>query len=256
MYMDPNQPATPAEGQAPAVPENSGQPATPQPVISTKDIEGKSPDEIVKFVSQKAEELGQTKAQAEQLAEFYKSVAPYVETINNDPDLFKVVEEKHQKRLNPTAPVNNGQPTVDQPKRDDTRIALEGQLIKDFETNRGIANLPEDTRKKLNVQIGQEIKEMLDPEGKKNFADVMTSIPLDKLQGYLDKGFILAKQKVELPPDPGQAGILGSFASSGGVADSATLSPEEIEIANKMGITPDAYLKNKKEIIERDSKRK
>ena len=77
------------------VPEAKG-----TPTISTKDIEGKTPDEIVKFVSEQSEKHGVTKKQLEDYENYIKQVKPYLDVITEDEALTKQVEDAYKKKFN------------------------------------------------------------------------------------------------------------------------------------------------------------
>src|SRR3990167_4094169 len=110
------------------VPEAKG-----TPTISTKDIEGKSPDEIVKFVAEQSEQHGVTKKQLQDYENYIKQVKPYIDTITEDEALTKQVEDAYKKKFNIETPKEDKKEP-----RDDTRKALTNQIMSQWEGSHGL----------------------------------------------------------------------------------------------------------------------
>ena len=115
----------------------------------------------------------------------------------------------------------------------------------------------------MSVKIGQELMEMLDPGGNKNYADILASISLERLPKYLEKSYNLATmdEKVKKVAETARAeaqmgatGQISSIPSTGGVAEDVSLTPTDRANAQKMGVTDEKWLERKKQIIERNKK--
>lgn len=252
---------TPAQDATPApapVPEAQGTPA-----ISTKDIEGKTPDEIVKIVAEKSEALGATKKQLEDTQNWIKSTKPYMDAIVADPELTKQVEEAYKKSVAPPETTTPA-PTEETARINDTRRALVNDYTKSFEQDHGLDKLTGDDKKNMNVRVGQELMELLDPTGTKNYNDIMDNIPLDKVKPYLEKAYRLAtmdeqinkaKETGQVEAQSGANGIMSSIPSSSPSDDDVSITPFERQAAAKMGVTPEKWLERKKQINARAEER-
>lgn len=250
-------PTTPQPQENTPVPQNTGTPS-----ITPKDIEGKSPDEIVKFVAEKAESWGKSSAEAERIRKWATEAAPYIETITADPELAKMVEEKHNARLGIKKEDKKAEaPSPTDAKVDDTRKALSNSIISSFEQTKGLDKLTGDDKKEMNVKIGQQLMKMLDPYGTKSYDEVIDSVPLERLPGILDDAYYLATKDDQLQKikdaalaeaQSGQTGIMSSIPSSSTEGENVQLTNEERVLAQKMGVTPEKWLERKKQILSRN----
>jgi hypothetical protein len=245
---------TPADTTTPDVPAAQG-----TPTITQKDIEGKTPDEIVKFVSERSEALGSTKKELEDYKSYVNTAKPYIDVISSDPELTKQVEAAYQKKYNPE-PAKTETPSGEINKVDDTRRALENGIISQFESQRGLDKLDGDTKKEMNVKIGQELMDILDPSGTKNLNEVLSGVSLEKLPRYLDKAYKLAtindvatkaKEEAIAEISSGANGIMSSIPSSSPNASDVGLTPQERVLAERMGVSEAKWLENKKMISNR-----
>jgi len=237
---------TPTAG-TPVVPKAEG-----TPTISTDDIKGKTPDEIVKFVAESAEAHGATKKQLKDYEDYIAKVKPYIDAITADEALTKQVEDAYQKKMNPEP--KKEEPTSE-PIAQDTRKAVENSIVSAFETGHNLDKLEGDTKKDMNVKIGQELMELLDPSGTKTYNEVISGVSLEKLPKYLEKAYSLATLPEALKKAredaSGNAGIISSVPSSSPPAEGATMTPAEREVAKRMGVTDERWLENKKQILTR-----
>jgi len=223
--------------------------------ISAKDIEGKSPDEIVKFVSEQSEKHGVTKKQLEDYEAYIKKVQPYIDTITADEALTKQVEDAYKKKFNIETPKEDKKEP-----RDDTRKALTNQIMSQWEGSHGLDKLEGDAKKDMNVRIGQELAELLDPSGTKTYNEIVDGIELDKLPKFLEKAYSLAtmndtikrvQETAQAEANSGAAGIISSVPSSSPASSDTTLSSVEVELAKRMGVTYERWLELKKQINAR-----
>lgn len=237
------------------------EPAKGTPTISTKDIEGKTPDEIVKFVSEQSEKHGVTKKQLEDYEAYVKRVQPYIDTITGDEALTKQVEDAYKKKFNIEDPKDKTEPKT---PADDTRKAIENQIIGSFEQNHGFDKLEGEAKKEMNVRVGQELAELLDPSGTKSYNEIVAGISLEKLPKYLEKAYSLAtmsdtikkaQETAQAEANSGAAGIISSVPSNSPTASDTTLSPQERQLAKQMGVAEDKWLERKKQINSRNEGR-
>lgn len=243
------EPQAPTEGQPQEqAPSNEGQAQNQVP----EKFKDKSPEEITKAyeelsktIGKQGEELGKTRKEKEELAKQLENWNKLGQLIESDPELFKTLESRI-----------NGEPkqTQEQPKSDDVRDTVTGNIVKEFETKFGITNLAPDKATDLRTRIGREIAAMYDPEGKKDPSVLLAEIPLSKLAGVLERGYTLAtvEDKEEQARRQGyiearqnREGEFGTIPSTGVNINQKTLTPEEEKTARKLGISPEDYLKYK-----------
>ena len=233
------------------VPETKG-----TPTISTKDIEGKTPDEIVKFVSEQSEKHGVTKKQLEDYENYIKQIKPYIDTITESEELTKQVEDAYKKKFN-----IQQEDKKDTKPPDDTRKAVENSIVSAFETSHDLNKLEGDAKKDMNVRIGQELMELLDPSGTKSYNEVISGVSLEKLPKYLEKAYSLAtmndtikkaQESAQAEANSGAAGIISSVPSNSPEGTDATLTPTERELAKRMGVSEEKWLERKKQITARN----
>lgn len=252
--------------------ENDANNPTPTPPAGNPPVVNPPKDE--KEYLKMAEDLGQYRKKAEDFDEFQKRVNPVLETLLSDPELYKEVVRKHNKRLGIAVDddkSNDGKddkgnpatPTPPNPKNDDTREALVNSITADFEKEFGLDKLAEDVRKEVNSKVIGELKDILDPNDNKTVVQVLQDVSLKKLRHYLEKAYYLATKddQIKAAVEAGKAealgegtGIIGTMPSGSTTTQQTGLSAKEKEIARKMGVTEEKYLENKKKILERNSK--
>jgi hypothetical protein len=214
------------------------------------------------------EEIGRLKKVSEDFDSYRNQVDPVLQTLYSDPDLFNTVLDKHNKRLgvptDPTpAPSSDPKPADPAPVVDkDARNYILTQTFRDFESDKGLVDLSNDSRTDLNNRILSELKDMLDPMGNKTINQVLQDVSLTKLPRFLEKAYDLATkdEQRQAARDAGKAealgesaGIIGSMPSGSVNPDKVTLTLQEKEAARKMRISEEKYLENKKKILERNA---
>jgi hypothetical protein len=261
----PEEPIVPAE--ADKTKEPAKEPEKAPEITSVKDIKaedddvpekfkGKSASEIAKSYLELEKKLGekQTDTEKETLA---KEVAQWRELgkfIENDPDAIKTLEAsiKRQRGINDD-PAKDGE----KPHTDDTRLALQNNIINDFEKSYGIDSLEPDKRTAMHKKIGDQLADMFDPTGKRTYSQIINEIPLNKLGTYLDKAYKVAtvddaeergRTKALLEARQNREGTMGSMPSSNGSNDSITLTSEQRAVAQKLGISEEKYKAQLKKI--------
>lgn len=242
--------------------QNPTPPATPTP--PTPPEKSGSDADPVKM----AQELGELRKVKQDYEDYRKTVDPVIETIYSDTELLKSTQTSHRKRLGvkddtPPAPDPNNPPKP--PVDSDTRNATMNIIQGDFEKTRGIDKLDAKAKGEVRGQVGAIIKDMLDPNGNKSIAQVFEEVSLSKLPWYLDRAYDLltrdkdiaaAKEQGKnevLDQYDGDRGTIGSVEGGSVPIEQMTLSPKEREVAKKMGIAEDVYLKNKKALAQINS---
>lgn len=198
----------------------------------------------------------------------YKSeVDPILETLASDDELLKTATERHNKRLGriPADAKKDGKENEETPEAKqlkDTRSALVDRISGEFESKYGLDKLPDDKLKEARGRLGVMLKRMLDPNDNKTMTQIFEEVSLKKLPEYLENAYYLANRNNEmkdayekgksevLSQYEGETGSIGSMASSSlSSGDDVSLSPIEKRVAQNLGVTPEAYLKNKKKLL-------
>jgi len=146
----------------------------------------------------------------------------------------------------------------EKPKVDDTRRALQNQILADFYKRHGLDKLPDDERKQEQAKIATSFAELADPGGTKSVSVLLDEVPLDRLPKYLESSYLLSSQE-RIAKESAQKGLLtaeekrqasiGSLTSAGGErAGKMALTPKERAVAEKLGVSPEDYAKSKVEI--------
>lgn len=212
-------------------------------------FKGKTAGEIAKSYLELEKKLGQKSEIAnKKVQEELEQWQALGKILESDEALYKQVEAKVKQgaTVQPEAP-----------KRDDQRIALENQIITKFEEGRGINYLEGEKKQALHKKIGQELAEMLDPGGTKPLNEIMNSIPLDRLDRYLDKAYKLAtagdkteqaRMEALIEARQNREASFGSIPSSGAKGRTRTLTPEQQRVARRMNMSEEDYIKQLEEI--------
>jgi len=212
----------------------------------TKIVGGKfkTEDELAQAYKDLEGKLGTQGDELGQLREFANLTQPLLAVIQDDPELFKKIDEK----LKGQSDTSKSKPSGDEKaiSQDEIRTTASDLVINRFEEKYGIDKLPTDEREKLRRAIGDEVRELTGAG--------FNAVDLRRLPAILEKAYILAnkdklieKSKLEaLVSAKGleEAGI-GSLPSSPGKG-AETLTPEEAKVADKMGLTREQYLEGKK----------
>ena len=227
------------------------------PSISKDVYTGKSVEDVAKMHSELEKKLGESSQEVGKLRDFKEKMDVVLNVLGQDPTLYNQVDNAVRKYQGlATEPVEtNQQPTL--PVRDDTRRAVESQIIDEFERKYGINALPADKKKEQHQKIGASLAELLDPGGNKTVQQIIGDVPLDRLNRYLDHAYLLANRdqlvetaKLEALTKNREAeyGAIGGIPASGGTLSDITLTPAEREVARKQGIPEEKYLERKKQI--------
>ena len=260
----PDEVKTPVEGQSEVAETTSVNPGTGVTVTTQEapvqdKFEGKSAEEIASAykaletkLGEQSKEVGQTRAQLAELQNTQQQLNYILSVIGNDPKLYKEVDTAVRKSAGQG--VQESQSFVP----DDTRRALESQIINDFRARKGITTLPTDQQKDLDTKIGAVLLDVLDPGGRKTVPQVLNEVSLQKLPRLMEYAYTIvsspqvieqAKAQALAEKEAAEAGAIGGIPSTGGSTTEISLTREEREIAKKMGMAPDKYLAGKKKSL-------
>lgn len=215
-------------------------------------FKGKSASEIAQSYVELEKKLGD---QSQEVGDMRKEIEGWKalgRVLEENPTLSDLVEKEIDriagKKGDSTS--KSDQP----PKADDVRLATENVIITKFEERFAIDRVDPEKKQKLHQAIGNELAEMVDPGGKMTVKQVMDSIPLDRLDRYLEKAYKLATIN-DREEQARIAGIVearnnseasfGSIPSSGVRSQQVKLTPEEQKVARRMGISEEDYIKEK-----------
>lgn len=234
--MDPDNVIAPSEGGK----DKQTKPNEEKPA-EWKTIAGdrfKTEAELAKAYKELETKFGQQSDDIRKGREFAETVAPVLEIIKNDPDAFKLIDEKLR---NAQTPKEGKDKTAKEEKADkELRDTAQAILMKDFEGGHNFANLSKDEQASLRGKIGSLVQELTGQN--------VNEVDLRRLPSVLDKAYILATQSnkhTDQEEETEPEGAISSMPSSKGKTE-ARLTPEERTVASKLGLTAEQYLSGKK----------
>ncbi len=221
---------------------------------SSEDIpekfKGKSAADIAKSYIELEKKLGENEGTKKQLEQFYSLAA----IINKNPKIKQAIMDAADGKSQDDS---KDKKDDDKPKKsDDTREYAKDEIISSFRKDLGINALEEKDRTDLLGKVMGELRDLVPDSSKYSDTEVLDAIPLNSLKKYLNKAYRLAtvddekeqgRLKGLLEAKKHAEGAFGSFSSSG-TKHQEGLSPEEKEVAKKMGVSEKDYLKNKQEL--------
>ena len=200
----------------------------------------KSAEDLAKAYKEAESTIGKQSDEVKQVREFMSVAQPVFDVIKDDPTLFKAIDEKLRKTETPKDADAKDKTT----NQEEVVTATRDVLRMRFEEQHGFSKLSADEQKKLRSAIGNEIFELTGKD--------INGIDLRRLSPVLEKAYILAKngitdkstkEAIELAEKTDAS--ISSIPSSGGKAE-GVLTPEEAKVAERLGITREQYLSNKK----------
>lgn len=237
-------------GQSPT-PEPDKKPESDVDNLPEK-FKGKTASEIAKSYLDLEKKLGEQSQSVsktrDQLAQWEK----LGEVLESDPELYKQIEAAIDKLSGKKSDTTKNDQA---PEIQDLKVTQENLIINKFEEDFGIQNLSPEKRQELHKKIGANLADMLDPGGKKSVRQVLDSIPTARLRNYLEKAYRLAtdddrEERARLSAlienRQNREASFGNIPSSSVSTKQGQLTEEERKVAQKMGITEEAYLKQKK----------
>jgi hypothetical protein len=253
---------------------DSGAGAPAAPLQLPEKFKGQTPEQIAKAYVELEKKMGEQSTTVEEAKKLKEQTDTLIKAIWNDPDLYRQVEDGVKKYINgESLPSRDANPKKgDEPPKgvqvdptiSDLRVSEENRVLNDFFAKYGYNKLDEKTRKDSYAKLSLAVAELVDPNGKKSIRDVFASIPVSKLSRYLEHAHFIAnkdsiieqaKNSARLSEQENRDGAIGSFAASSGKSDSGVkLTNREREVAQKMGISEENYLKRKIEKMKDDEK--
>jgi phage I-like protein len=209
--------------------------------------------ELQKKIGEQGEQVAQTKQQLADKEKLLQQYDALGKVIQSDPALYYQIEGKIKSLSQQRPSQQPTDPSNQKTERDltDVKLSAQNQIFTNFESKFGINNLSEDQAKSLQSKIGKELAEMT---GAKDVPSAIASLSLDRLPLFLEKAYRLATDG----DDQERARLKGMLdarrnnqASFGNVPSSSIrenpngLSPEEKNVAKRLGVTEEKYLKNK-----------
>ncbi|MFA6069758.1 MAG: hypothetical protein WC810_14340 [Janthinobacterium sp.] len=233
-------------------------------------FKGKSGEEIAKAYLELESKMGEQSKTVEEASRLKDQTDTLLRAIWSDPDLYRQVEAGVKKYASgeslPSRDIPKGSDKAGgegakdekndhAPQIKDLRMAEENRVLDDFFTKYGYKGLTEKDRKESYQRLVVSLAETYDPGGKKPIQQILSEIPLAKLPRYLENAHFLgnkdqiidrAKRSALISTEENNAASIGSFSSgSPDRSSTVTLTQKEREIAGKLGISEDKYLKRK-----------
>ena len=200
----------------------------------------KSAEDLAKAYKEAESTIGKQSDEVKQVREFMSVAQPVFDVIKDDPTLFKAIDEKLRKTETPKDADAKDKTT----NQEEVITATRDVLRMRFEEQHGFSKLSADEQKKLRSAIGNEIFELTGKD--------INGIDLRRLSPVLEKAYILAKNgitdkstKEAIEAAEKTDASISSIPSSGGKAE-GVLTPEEAKVAERLGVTREQYLSNKK----------
>ena len=230
----------------------------------------KDRSELVKMYRNLEKKLGEQSAEVKGARETKKQVSSLLNSIYADPKRVSTVQkwiqqyygyqtDNNDKKRETDSSNESGDGTSDKTARnqsDDTRRTLQDQIFADFYKKHGVDKLSKEERKQEQTKLAVSFANMVDPSGKKTMAQILDSMPLNTLGSQLENAYVIAnkdKFMSKLNKDSAAAAenrraSIGSFSSESGGDSEVRLTAKEREVAKKIGVSPEAYAKNKARI--------
>lgn len=217
-------------------------------------LQGKSPEEIAQMYVGLEKKLGEQSKEVGEVRKLKQDMDIVLEVLYKNPHLYKQVEKEIIEMSGGKVDKKTEGDGEDK-KSDDSvaelRKSEQNRVISEFETQFKIKDLSKEKRSELNAQIARELVELRDPEGKKTVKQVLDEIPVSQLGKYLEKSFWLARKSL-LTDESSKVteedlSSIGSLSASTSKSDSKYgLTESELKTAEKLGVDPEKYAKQKK----------
>jgi hypothetical protein len=261
---------TPAEAEKVTTQPGTAATTTEAPLQLPEKFKGKSPEQIAKAYLDLESKMGEQSKTVEEAKTLRDQTDTLVKAIWSDPDLYRQVEAG-VKKFTSGESLPERDPKKDATPKDavnpiisDLRTNEENRVLNDFFSKYGYNTLDEKSRKDAYAKLSTTVAELVDPSGKKSIKEIFSSIPVTKLRSILDNAHKIAnfdqivnkaRSSAAIPLEENRDGAIGSFAASNKRAsDSVTLTSRERDVAQKMGISEEKYLKRKIEKMKDDEK--
>jgi len=221
-------------------------------------FQGKSPDEIAQAYLELEKKLGEQSGkvgEAEKLRSELDQWRQVGQVLQTNPELYSAVDAALKGESPDSSKMgkkSDGEAKEGlDPRIVETRRAMQSQIVSDFESKMGLDKLSKDQRKDALDLVSKEFADLVDPSGSKSMQQILDEVSLDRLPKFLENAYWIAyKDKLQDDKSPFQdVASIGSMSSSSAKSEKdAGLTEQERKIASKLGISPDKYLKRKKEL--------
>ncbi len=222
-------------------------------------IKGKSVEEVAKMYAEAERKMGEMSGEVGKYKETIQKFNVVLAAIGKNDERGNMVkswvkeladeaenggEDKGKKKDEATP-----DPTVT-----DVKLMEEGRIIKEFEGEYGISRMTDVEKESLRKKLGTYIKSVADPLNRMGKPeDVVKQIPVSKLRYILDQAYnqmavdqVKADKKAGKTPDYGMVGMISSHELP---SQENSLSKAEKHAAEKMHISEEDYLANKKKSL-------
>ena len=236
-----------------------------------ENLKNKSAEEIVTMYRNLEKKLGEQSGEVKQARDTQEKMNLVLQAIWRNPDVYRGVEREMQSLAKGEAVLTDRKPseipTDGEGKKEagkpeeaadsDSRRYLENQIISDFQKKFGLERLPAQERQELMQKISTTWANMLDPKGRKTKQELLASVELDTLPTQLENAYwITHKDSLDSRGDlPNQdVASVGSMPTSSGKSEGGETTAEERKTAEKLGVSPDKYIKRKQQISKEFTK--
>lgn len=256
--VDVQEETTPDNGDAGKVDGNS-----PAPSQIPEKFQGKTDTEIIKMYGELERKMGENSNELGNLRSYKDKYEALERFYEQHPEAYEALEKaakanKDADGKNKSDAPENKESGGANPATDQNRRYLESNIVNEFSRNYGLDNLKSEEKKDMLQKVGNKLLQMVDPTGRKSVDQVLSEIPLENLNGFLeDAYFLVNKNKIvnsSSSPENSFASI-GVFPTSTLKSGSqqTSLTNEEKVAAKKMGISEEKYLARKKQLAARNN---
>jgi hypothetical protein len=220
-------------------------------------FQGKTTEELIKMYGELERKLGEQSSLVSEARKLKENQEILAKAIYSDPKIAKSVEQAVTALYGSDTETSGKKGdeeaarTVD-PQVADLRRASENRVIAEFSTHYGFEKMKPDERQDMMKKVGSKLADMVDPSGKLSMAEVISNISLERLPVMLEDAYWLANKdniidKGSLPQD---VASIGRFSSSTSKSEGqeVQLTDKERDIAAKLGVKLDNYLKQKQQL--------
>lgn len=230
--------------------QGSGSQSSWQELAGVDPKEFDTPEKLAKSYKDARTGLADQGQKIKAAEDFQTQVSPVLKAIYGNPDLYKQVLGEVEKLYGKTEdPKKEDSKVTHDPRVDELSGITEAQIIKDFENETKINSIKDLDTSKVKSEIGQIMKRWLAPGA---------SPSLQQLPTMLRDAWTIYKGNHNIQDEPEETpnlylgfGTPRAIQSSIEKMDVGSLSPQERKAAEKMGLTPEEYLKEKKAIMSR-----
>lgn len=245
--------------EAPAEAQAEKEQKEQEPLNLPEKFQGKSAEEIAKSYVELEKKYGAHSKELEEARKLKQERQVLEQAVARNPKLYKQLETEINKMYGrqpaeskETSKEGSGEAGKTDPQVAELRRAEELRVISEFQRKYGLDKLEKDKREELMKKVSTQFAELRDPGGNKSMTQVLAETRLDQLPKFLENSYWLVNKEslVDKGSLPSQdTASIGSIpASSSGKSDESGLTERERLVAEKLGINPDEYLKEKRQL--------